>query len=517
MSDFEAIVVGAGHNGLVAAAYLAQRGMKTLLVEARETVGGCAASEDVLGVRVNICNCDHLTFRTTPVIEELGLGAHGLHYLDVDPGAMNMAWSGGAIWPSFHSLERTLEGLRMTHPNEVDGYRRYAAAAMPAVRLILDAAAEPPSARRLIGKVLQHRGRGASTLLRWSRKSAADVMRSFFATDALQAPGMVAGPMVWGISPETPGTGLGALSYAMRHVSTVGRPIGGSGMVPISLQSAFLASGGTLRTSTRVTAINCASTGVAGITVDDGTEITAPIVVSACDPHSTFLSWLRNPPAGAGPLIDRWQATPHAEGYESKIDAAMTVLPVYKRLDPKLATQLDFDPLAATTNVAPSIADMVLGAAMMKSGMVLDRPAFFANIPTVLDPSMGTPGTHVLSLETLYTPYGVRGGWTGSTEPQRWIDEYATLLEPGWKEGISQWRVMTPDRYEGEFNLPKGHATSFAGGPLAALHSKSPELTRYRTPVDGLYITGAATFPGAGVWGASGRNCALTILARHNA
>ena len=512
MSDFDAIVVGAGHNGLVAAAYLAKNGMKTLLVEARDSVGGCASTEDALGVRVNICNCDHLTFRTTPVIEELGLSEHGLKYLDVEPGAMNMAWSGGPSWPSFHSLERTLEGLRLTYPREVDGYRRYAAAAMPAVRLILDAAAQPPSARSLIGKVLSHRGRGAAALLRWSRMSAADVMRQFFTTDALLGPAMVAGPMVWGISPETPGTGLGALGYAMRHVSTVGRPVGGSGMVPTSLQSAFLASDGTLRTSARVAAISCTPSGVNGITLVDGTEITATVVVSACDPHSTFLSWLRNPPAGAGAMIERWRSTPHAEGYESKIDAAIAVLPEYRNIDQRLIDQLGFDPLTATTYVAPSLEEMGRGAALMASGEVLERPAFFANIPSVLDPSMGTPGTHVLSLETLYTPYGLRGGWPGSAEPQRWIEQFATLVQPGWKEGIKQWRVMTPDRYEGEFNLPKGHATSFAGGPLAALHSKSPELTRYKTPVTGLYITGAATFPGAGVWGASGRNCALTVL-----
>jgi phytoene dehydrogenase-like protein len=343
--------------------------------------------------------------------------------------------------------------------------------------------------------------------------SAAGVMRTFFQTDALQSPAMVAGPMVWGLSPETPGTGLGALSYAMRHVSTVGRPVGGSGMVPTSLLSAFLAHGGAVRTSARVAAIHCSAAGVSGIALDDGTQITSPLVVSACDPHSTFLSWLRNPPAGAGALIERWRATPTAQGYESKVDATMNTLPTYRSADPRLAERLGFDPLTATTYVAPSLADMDRGARLMAAGDVLEHPAFYVNIPTVLDPSMGRPGTHVLSLETLYTPYGLRGGWTGSAEPQRWIDQFATLVEPGWREGLGQWRVMTPDRYEGEFNLPRGHATSFAGGPLAALRSKSPELTRYQTAVNGLYITGAATFPGAGVWGASGRNCALTVLA----
>src|SRR6185436_9948649 len=90
--DFDAIVIGAGHNGLVTAAYLARAGMRTLLLEARADVGGTAASEQFAGATVNICNCDHLTFRTTPVIEDLGLTEHGLRYLDVEPAQHNLTW-----------------------------------------------------------------------------------------------------------------------------------------------------------------------------------------------------------------------------------------------------------------------------------------------------------------------------------------------------------------------------------------------------------------------------------------
>ena len=97
-TDHDAIVIGAGHNGLVTAAYLARAGLRTLLLEARPTVGGVAASEPFAGGTVNICNCDHLTFRTTPVIEELGLGEHGLRYIDMEPAATGIAWSGGSAW-----------------------------------------------------------------------------------------------------------------------------------------------------------------------------------------------------------------------------------------------------------------------------------------------------------------------------------------------------------------------------------------------------------------------------------
>jgi phytoene dehydrogenase-like protein len=138
----------------------------------------------------------------------------------------------------------------------------------------------------------------------------------------------------------------------------------------------------------------------------------------------------------------------------------------------------------------------------------------FANVPSALDPTMRVGSDHVLSLEVLFTPYALEGGWADSGEPERWLECFGGLVQPGFLDGVRRWRAMTPDRYEAEFHLPRGHAASFAGGPLAALQGRPPELTRYETPVGGLYLTGAATFPGAGVWGAPGRNAATVILQR---
>ncbi|MFT3854243.1 MAG: NAD(P)/FAD-dependent oxidoreductase [Ilumatobacteraceae bacterium] len=507
-TDFDAIVIGAGHNGLVCAAYLARGGLRTLLLEARASVGGTAASEPFAGGTVNICNCDHITFRTTPVIDELGLAAHGLRYVDMEPAGMNMAWGDERAWAIHHDVEQTIESLARTHPGEVAGYRRYVAAALPAARLVLDAANDPPSLRGLSRKVFDHRARGMSTLLRWSRRSAADVLRSFFSADALLGPVVVTGPMVWGISPEMPGTGLGAMTYAMRHAGTVGRPIGGSGMVPATLRAAFESFGGTLRTSTEVAAITCEGPAVRGIQLTDGTEITGDVVVSACNPHDTFLNWLRNPPPQATDLVRRWKAIPHDEGYESKVDAIIDRPPSL----PALADHPEA--IASTLVVAPPLADIHRGYQMMGRGLILRRPGLMVNVPSLVDPTMGVGDRHVFSMEVLYTPYRVEGGWASSPEPRRWLEQFATLADQGFLESLGEWRAMTPDRYESEFHLPAGHATSFAGGPLAALRNKDPELVRYETPVRGLYLTGAATFPGAGVWGASGRNAALTVLAK---
>ena len=498
------MVIGAGHNGLVCAAYLAKSGMRTLLVEARSTVGGTASSEPFGGGTVNICNCDHVTFRTTPVVDDLRLADFGLQYIDIDPAQRNLSWDGGPAWTIYHDVEQTIDSLAHTYPDEVSGYRRYLKAAMPAVRMVLDNANDPPTVRTIGKKVVARRGRGVATLLRWSRRSAADVMRSFFASEALRGPAMVTGPMVWGLSPELPGTGLGALTYAMRHVAQVGRPVGGSGMVPESLRRAFVAAGGTVMLNTKVAHLTCEGESIRGMVCTDGTEVTAPIVVSACNPHDTFLAWLKNPPPQARDLVRRWGSIPHDDGYESKIDA-ITDRPSM------LAEGL---PLGATTVISPSLAEIHMGYSMMSSGHVLDRPGMLVNSPSALDKTLVPDGRHVFSLEVLYTPYHTDGGWECSAEPRRWLDQVATVLAPGFIDSLVEWRAMTPDRYEREFHLPHGHATSFAGGPLAAFRNRNPELTRYETPIDGLYITGAATFPGAGIWGASGRNAAMRILSR---
>src|SRR3954451_19406200 len=500
-ADYDAMVIGAGHNGLVCAVYLARAGLRTLLVEARSSVGGTASSEAFGGGTVNICNCDHLTFRTTPIIDELCLADHGLRYLDIDPAQRNMSWEDGP-WSMFHDVEQTIESLGHTYPGEVDNYRRYLAAAIPAVKMVFDNANDPPSLTTIGKKVLARRGKGAATLLSWSRHSAADIMRRFFSAEAVRAPAMVTGPMVWGVSPELAGTGLGALTYAMRHVARVGRPVGGSGMVPKSLRRAFEAAGGTLLLNTKVARLTCEGDSIRGMVCTDGTEVTASIVVSACNPHDTFLAWLKDPPPQARSLVERWRAIRHEDGYESKIDAITNEQPVLT----------DGSPLGATVVISPSLADIDRGHGLMKRGEVLDRPGMLVNAPPALDRSVAPEGRHVFSLEVLYTPYAFPGGWADECEPRRWLDRVATKLQPGFVDSLVDWRAMTPDRYEREFHLPHGHATSFAGGPLAALRNKNPELTRYETAVKGLFITGAATFPGAGIWGASGRNAALRIL-----
>ncbi len=513
---FDAIVVGGGHNGLVCGAYLARSGQRVLVVEARDTLGGCAGTEHAVGAKVNLCNCDHAMVRSVPLVEELRLDQFGLEYIDLTPSMLGLGWDAPGPIAIFHDVEQTLEVLAVSHPNEVDSYRRYANVAVPAAQLLTEMASTPPSAKGLLNSAIGRNSRAAITLAQWSRRSVGDVLRSFFSSDGLLGPAMAAGPAVWGLSPETPGTGLGALPWAFKHVLHTGRPVGGSGALTDAIAASLRSMGGSILTGTPVGSILCEGESVVGIATADGREFRAPTVVVACDPREAIVRYLSNPPASARSFVQKWRERTPQEGYESKIDARISTVPTWQYHDERYAKAGLVDPASASTLVAPSLAEIHRGFELMQKGEILERPMLFVNVPSINDATLAPEGEHVLSIEVLFTPYSFRGGWDDASEPERWLDVASTLFAPGFTDSILDWRAMTPAVYERDLHLPKGHATSFSGGPLAAILGRDRELTRYLTPIGGLFLTGAATFPGAGVWGASGRNAAAVIIDRTN-
>lgn len=501
-------VIGAGHNGLIAAAYLARAGLRTLLLESRPSVGGCASTVEAVGARVNICNCDHLLVRAMPIAEELGLANHGLRYLDVDPVGINRFWDRHTPWVEWHDLDRTVEGLRRTYPAEADSYQRFVAAALPIAQLLVELAQQPPSAGAVAG-VLTRRAMAARRLWAWSRRSALSLLGDFFDHEALMLPALATGPVVWGLSGAEPGTGLGALGYAMRHLVPLGRPAGGSGALTDAVSRSFVSAGGEVRCGVRAECVlaDRAAGGrsrVAGVRLAGGEVIESPAVVVACDPAAVRLEG-----AGVPDRFGRSWGPAGRDGYESKLDAVLSTAPVYAEPADGLDAE---EALTPTTFVMPGLEGLRGALGESAAGRIAQDPVFFANIPSVLDPQMRLPdGGEVFSLEVLYTPYDLAGGWGASEEPTRWLSRFGSLVLAGFAESVVDWRAMTPPSYEQQFGMPRGHAASFSGSPLSTLLGRPRHLTRYTTPISGLFCAGAATFPGAGVWGASGRNVASVV------
>jgi phytoene dehydrogenase-like protein len=295
----------------------------------------------------------------------------------------------------------------------------------------------------------------------------------------------------------------------------VARPEGGSGALPEALAACVRAAGGEVRTGARVVEVLAEGGRVRGVRLEGGEVVEAPVVVAAADPRSALVRWLARPPASALPLVRRWRARPQPEGYESKVDAVVARRPRLRAVDEALLGRLGVpDPLVPTVMVLPGLEGMARAHRAMARGEVAERPMLWLNVPSVVDPTMRAGDGDVLSLEVLFTPYRLRGGWEGSGEPRRWLDALCAVVEPGFREAVRRWRAVTPPDYERDFGLERGHAPGFSGTPLSVLLGRDRELTRYETPVRGLFLTGAGTFPGAGVWGASGRNAASVVLRR---
>ncbi|MGA1062329.1 MAG: phytoene desaturase family protein [Ilumatobacteraceae bacterium] len=513
MSSFitsgHAVIVGGGHNGAICAAYLARAGRQVTLIEARSSLGGCASTEEDLGARFNICNCDHTMVRALPLIDELELDRHGLSYVEPEFSMVCAFHDDTRPWLFHHDVDRHLETMACTHPHWVDAYRRYLNDALPVARLLIDIVREQPSVG-LVSTVARLRGRGARRLLAWSKASARSVLESYFNDWHLWMPAVATGPTVWGVPPEMPGTGLAAAGYATRHLIRMGRPIGGSGRLVDAVEASLVAAGGRVILGRKVSQLMLEGGSVAGVVLDDGTQVTCDLVVAACDPQRVFSDWLDEVPESARAQVTDWRNRSEVDGYESKLDMVVSQLPEMRWHRELVDVIGDVDDLGPTTVVSPSPSELAEAHRLRRSGDVAANPTLLFNVPTVIDPAMQVnQGEHVLSLEVLFTPFN--HSWSESAEPSRWLDVLKGLCVPGTLN-VDRWRAMTPDVYEREFLMHRGHTPAFSGAPLHTLVGRPKELTRYRTEIDGLFLSGAAAFPGAGVFGGAGRNAARAVL-----
>ena len=523
---YDAIVIGAGHNSLVTAGYLAKSGLRTLVVERRERVGGIADTTELApGARVPTLM--HTVGRLRPsVVRDLDLKRHGLTLLAPEVRVFAPSPDGTALI-LYGDPARTAEGLHGRSEKDAAAYPDFDRRVRVLSRFLAALGDETPPdivspgfGDALLGLRLGRAFRGlgrldARTILRVLPMAVADFVAESFETDALQAAIAWRGVRFASLGPWSGGSTAVLLGdSAGNDGGAAGETVyarGGPGALAEALAAAARTLGAEVRTSADVIAVTTADGRATGVALASGEEIAAPMVVSGADPKRTLLDLVD--PVTLGPSM-RWRAgNIRQPGVVAKVNLVLSVVPRFP------AANGDERLLRGRILVAPGIDPIERAFDASKYGRPSETPVLEATIPSLADPTLvsGAPeGTQVMSVIAQYAPYRLRDGdWDASREALG--DRVMAVLEsvaPGISSLVAARQVLTPLDLERDFGLTGGHPLH-AEPALDSFFLWRPLLgyARYRLPVEGLYLCGSGAHPGGGISGWPGQNAAREILA----
>lgn len=521
----EVVIVGGGHNALVTAFYLAQKGLKPLVLERRAIVGGAAVTEEFHpGFR-----CSTLAHAGGPplaqIVADMQLAKHGLLKLESPVRIFAPTLDGNAL-TLYTDAKRSADEIKKSSPKDAAGYvalQEALARATGIVAQLLELA--PPEIENPSGDDLwklvkvgrKFRGLGKQEmmrLLRWGPMAVADFVAEFFETDLLRA--VVAARGIFGaaLGPWSAGSTALLLLRAAADPYPVGNsamPKGGLGGLTTAMVGAAKQAGAEIRTGADVAQIIVKNGKAAGVALASGEEIASKNVISGADPRRTFLGLID--PVHLPPSFVVKMQHYRSTGTVAKLNLALDALPSF--------TALKNSPdgtaaLSGRVHIAPGIDYLERAFDYSKYGEFSQEPYLDVMIPTLLDPSLAPAGKHVMSICMQFAPYRLKGGdWTGIDREALGHTILGTLsaYAPDLLSKVIGTQVLTPQDLEREHGLTGGHP--FHGElSLDQLFTMRPQLgwARYRTPIQGLYLCGNGTHPGNGLTGASGANAAREIL-----
>jgi len=520
-NSWDAIVIGGGHNGLVAAAYLARGGMRVLVLEQRERVGGAAVSEEVFpGFRYSVYSYAVSLLRPE-IIRDLDLARHGLHILPL-ASTLTPLPNGDylAQWSDHDRNRRELARHSARDAESYDEFSLLMHAMARAVKPLLgmvppDPASLAPSDLLGMGRLAGHfRSLGAAhfdALCKLLTMSAADYLDEWFECEALKATKSASGIIGTLLGPRSPGTAYVLLHHYLGELDGVfrawGFARGGNGSVSEAIAAAARGFGAQIRTQAPVARVLVADGRASGVVLEDGEEIRANRLVSGCDPRRTFLELVgaEHLPGEFVESIQRFRF----RGSSAKVNLALSELPDFTCI-PGGGPHL-----RGAISISPSVEYLERAYDDAKYGEFSRRPYLDIIIPSMIDPAMAPPGKHVMSIFVQYAPYHLNGGWTDSRREAFGDTVIDTLAEyaPNLKPAILHRQVITPADIERVVGLSEGNIFQ---GELSLQQMfflrPVPAWAKYRTPVRGLYQCGSGTHPGGGVMGAPGRNAAIAML-----
>ena len=511
MSAHDVILIGAGHNGLVAATRLARAGRRTLVLEQRPVVGGaCVTDEFHPGFRVS--TLAHAAQPAPSIVDELGLVRHGLELIDPDPYLFAPLADGRSL-AFARDPSATAASIAEFSRADAAGYANFGATLARVAAFIAEVqAAAPPdieSSQRSdlwsllrIGRRLRGLGRrDAYRLLRWAPMSVADFAAEWFESEPLRA--VIAGRAIFGTSYGPRSAGSAAVSL-IRMATGGGIPRlvrGGLGAFSAALASAARSAGAEIRVGTAVTSIDVQNGAVAGVTLTTGEKVRADIVVSNADPRRTLLGLID--PIALEPGFRARVGSYRSVGNVAKINLALSDLPRFTSLGSGKGSRA----LSGAIHIGPDIDYLERAFDASKYGAWSARPYLDITIPSLTDPSLAPPGAHVMSINAQFAPYRLRGtDWAASAQAfGDAVIETLAAYAPGIRQSIVHRQVITPADLESTYGLTGGHI--FHGEmALDQLFTMRPLLgwAQYAMPIRGLYLCGAGTHPGYGVSGLSG-------------
>ncbi len=520
-NNYDAIIIGGGHNGLVAAAYLAKAGKKVVVLEQRHLVGGATVTEEIFpGFKFSVFSYVVSLLRPE-VIRDLNLPAHGLTILPLE-STLTPLPNGDYLYRDGDHY-RTMRDIARHSPRDAEAYDEYGRLMFhmaKAVKYILGITPPDPTAYNpgdMMGllKLARHfQGLGEENmyiLARLMTMSSADFLDQWFECDPLKATMAASGIIGTYLGPRSPGTAYVLLHHYMGeidgHFRAWGFQKGGTGGVAEAIASAARSFGVEIRTNSRVEQVIVKNDQATGVVLENGDELTADVIVSSLDPKLTFLKMIgeENLPSDLVVDIQRF----NIRGSSAKVNLALDAAPDLACMPGEGRH------LAGAISISPSLDYLERGYDDAKYGDFSRRPYIDMIIPSMIDPDMAPPGKHVMSCFVQYAPYKLReGSWDEKREAfgDTVVDTLSEYI-PNLKDIILHRQVVTPLDIERTTGLSQGNI--FQGElTLSQLFFLRPAhgAAQYRTPIQNYYQCGSGTHPGGGITGAPGRLAALEIL-----